>query len=75
MYDRVGGVLAVSRSFGDHSLRGFGVIATPDVISVDLRIIHKYLIVATDGLWDVITPKVHAVPPYLPLQQHLLALI
>ncbi|KAL4461194.1 hypothetical protein ABPG72_011759 [Tetrahymena utriculariae] len=57
IYDRVAGVLAVSRAFGDHSLRNFGVIAQPDVTRIELRMIHKYLVVASDGLWDVVIPK------------------
>ncbi|EAS03169.2 protein phosphatase 2C containing protein (macronuclear) [Tetrahymena thermophila SB210] len=57
IYDRVAGVLAVSRAFGDHSLRNFGVIAQPDVTRMELRMIHKYLVVASDGLWDVVIPK------------------
>jgi len=58
IYDRVGGVLAVSRAFGDHGLTGFGVISVPDVMKIDLRVIHKYLVIASDGLWDVVLPKV-----------------
>ncbi|KAL4445573.1 hypothetical protein ABPG74_006124 [Tetrahymena malaccensis] len=57
IYDRVAGVLAVSRAFGDHSLRNFGVIAQPDITRMELRLIHKYLVVASDGLWDVVIPK------------------
>jgi len=58
MFDRVGGVLAVSRSFGDHELSRFGVTAIPDIMKIDLRVIHKYLVIASDGLWDVVLPKV-----------------
>lgn len=61
IYDRVAGVLAVSRAFGDHSLRQFGVIATPEVLRMELRVIHKYIVIASDGLWDVVSPKVRII--------------
>ncbi|EGR31339.1 protein phosphatase 2c, putative [Ichthyophthirius multifiliis] len=57
IYDRVAGVLAVSRAFGDHGLSNFGVICLPDCNRIELRIIHKYLVLASDGLWDVVQPK------------------
>ena len=56
--DRVGGVLAVSRAFGDHSLSDQGVICSPYINRVELRLIHKWVVVASDGLWDVVAPKV-----------------
>lgn len=59
IYDRVAGVLAVSRAFGDHDLRPFGVIALPEITRLELRVIHRYVVVASDGLWDVVTPKVN----------------
>lgn len=63
---RVGGVLAVTRSFGDFHLkygilrefRKLGLTAVPEVRRVELRLHHKYLIVASDGLWDFVTVKV-----------------
>ncbi len=57
LYDRVGGVLSVSRAFGDHSLRNQGVICNPSVSRIELRMIHKWLVVASDGLWDVMSEK------------------
>ncbi|KAH7725330.1 protein phosphatase 1 (formerly 2C)-like protein [Aphelenchoides avenae] len=53
--DRVQGVLAVSRAFGDTSLKRAQVLtAHPDVVRVDLsREPLKYVIVASDGFWDV----------------------
>jgi serine/threonine protein phosphatase PrpC len=56
--DRLGGVLAVTRAFGDHSLSDQGLVCTPFVTRIELRVIHKWLIVASDGLWDVISPNV-----------------
>jgi len=52
-FNRVQGLLAVSRAFGDHSLKDKGVSAVPYIERIELRLIDKYLVVATDGLWDV----------------------
>lgn len=49
---RVNGILAVSRALGDLSLKP-AVISTPDVISLSLAPHHRFLVLATDGLWDV----------------------
>lgn len=51
---RVGGVLAVSRAFGDRPLKRF-VIATPDVKDEMLDEQDEFLVLASDGLWDVLT--------------------
>ena len=52
---RVGGVLAVSRAFGDRPLKKY-VIATPHTMAIEeLTSAHEFLILATDGVWDVIT--------------------
>ncbi len=59
---RVGG-LAVSRALGDHFLKieGSGLSGTPHVsaaIEVTGEVTH--LVVASDGLWDVMTPQAAA---------------
>jgi protein phosphatase 1L len=59
MYNRVGGVLAVTRALGDFSLKSFGVTSTPFLKSLEIRIIHKYIVVASDGLWDVVSENVN----------------
>lgn len=51
---RVGGVLAVSRAFGDRLLKRF-VVADPDILEAELGAEDRVLILATDGLWDVIS--------------------
>ena len=55
--DRVQGILATSRAFGDTYLKRLDVItAHPDVYQIDLakeRV--RFLILASDGLWDVLT--------------------
>lgn len=59
---RVGGVLAVSRAFGDRALKeGAHVVATPETVTVNLAE-HAGsdsngtidVVLASDGLWDVI---------------------
>ncbi|MDP2437620.1 MAG: hypothetical protein Q8P67_17905 [archaeon] len=53
---RVGGLLTVTRAFGDFGLRNYGLIATPTLESVGLdpeR--HSFAILGSDGLFGVIT--------------------
>ena len=49
---RVGGVLAVTRAFGDHGLKKSGVIAVPHVAKYTLKPFDKFLVIASDGVWD-----------------------
>ncbi|KAH7671712.1 protein phosphatase 1L protein [Dioscorea alata] len=51
---RVGGVLAVSRAFGDRLLKQF-VVADPDIQEEVIDGSLEFLILASDGLWDVVT--------------------
>jgi serine/threonine protein phosphatase PrpC len=51
---RVMGLLAVSRAIGDHSLRPY-VIAEPEVTIVNRNLDDELLIMASDGLWDVMS--------------------
>jgi serine/threonine protein phosphatase PrpC len=58
---RVMGVLAVTRSLGDHIFKTF-VIAHPAVRELDLQLESgsvepSFLIIACDGLYDVMTDK------------------
>lgn len=55
--NRVGGVLAVTRAFGDISLKIYGVISKPDIKKVPLRLHHRYVVIASDGLWDYVPIK------------------
>eukprot|EP01016_Furgasonia_blochmanni_P013562 TRINITY_DN1693_c0_g2_i1.p1 TRINITY_DN1693_c0_g2~~TRINITY_DN1693_c0_g2_i1.p1 ORF type:complete len:282 (-),score=32.44 TRINITY_DN1693_c0_g2_i1:194-1039(-) len=57
MYNRVSGLLAVSRAFGDFALKDKGVTAMPDVARIELRKIDRYLVIASDGLWDVLAEQ------------------
>ena len=52
-WDRVMGELAVSRAIGDHCLRPY-VIPEPELLMVDRTPEDEVLVMASDGLWDVI---------------------
>ncbi len=51
--NRVNAVLAVSRALGDHALKKF-VISEPNFWEGDLTPADTFLLIACDGLWDVI---------------------
>nr|GLL32779.1 probable protein phosphatase 2C 59 [Ipomoea trifida]GMD21762.1 probable protein phosphatase 2C 59 [Ipomoea batatas]GMD26317.1 probable protein phosphatase 2C 59 [Ipomoea batatas] len=51
---RVGGVLAVSRAFGDRLLKQY-VVADPEIKEEKVDSSLEFLILASDGLWDVVT--------------------
>lgn len=51
---RVQGCLIVSRAMGDRSVKQF-ISSTPEVITHDISDDDDFLILASDGLWDVIT--------------------
>ncbi|GAB2270452.1 hypothetical protein Dimus_005349 [Dionaea muscipula] len=52
---RVGGVLAVSRAFGDKLLKPY-VVAEPEIQEQDIDGVD-FIIIASDGLWNVISNK------------------
>jgi len=51
---RVQGDLAVSRAFGDAHLKKFGVSAQPELKSFTVGDQDAFLVLASDGLWDVV---------------------
>ncbi len=55
--DRVQGKLSLTRALGDFSLKNFGVIATPFINRVDLSDNDKFIILCSDGVWDVLTEE------------------
>ena len=64
---RVSGILAVSRAIGDRLFKPF-VTATPEIQRVALSSEDSFLILASDGIWDVISSEeagrvVVSVPP------------
>jgi serine/threonine protein phosphatase PrpC len=55
---RVMGILQCTRAIGDKDLRQYGVIPTPDVVSLPRTGQEEFLVLATDGLWDVVSNEV-----------------
>ncbi|XP_078429089.1 protein phosphatase 2C family protein isoform X2 [Wolffia australiana] len=50
---RVGGVLAMSRAFGNRLLKQF-VVAEPEIQEQEISDDLEFLVLASDGLWDVV---------------------
>ena len=53
---RLNGVLAVTRSFGDARFKRF-VVPEPEILKHPLVGKEDFMILACDGLWDVMTPR------------------
>lgn len=51
---RVNGSLMVTRSFGDWNYKKSGVIVDPHILKIEINEDDLYLIIASDGVWDVI---------------------
>ncbi|KAL8140996.1 hypothetical protein V2J09_007017 [Rumex salicifolius] len=47
--------LAMTRAFGDFCLKDCGVISTPQLFHRKLTDIDEFVVLATDGIWDVLT--------------------
>ncbi|KAA8517717.1 hypothetical protein F0562_015191 [Nyssa sinensis] len=47
--------LAMARAFGDFCLKDFGLISIPDVSYRKLTDRDEFVVLATDGVWDVLT--------------------
>ncbi|XP_061362125.1 probable protein phosphatase 2C 65 [Gastrolobium bilobum] len=47
--------LAMSRAFGDFCLKDYGLISAPDVFYRKLSNQDEFVVLATDGVWDVLT--------------------
>ncbi|KAH9290308.1 hypothetical protein KI387_034425, partial [Taxus chinensis] len=47
--------LAMTRAFGDFCLKEFGVIAIPEVAHRWLTNRDQFIVLATDGVWDVLS--------------------
>jgi serine/threonine protein phosphatase PrpC len=58
---RVGGVLAVTRAMGDHSLKGScagsGLTADPHCVLHTCGSADRFVVLASDGLWDVLSDE------------------
>eukprot|EP00249_Psilotum_nudum_P015516 c25370_g1_i1 orf=324-1661(-) len=47
--------LAMTRAFGDFCLRDFGIIAVPRITCHQLTQKDQFIVLATDGVWDVLS--------------------
>jgi serine/threonine protein phosphatase PrpC/transcriptional regulator of met regulon len=54
---RVFGQLALSRAFGDHAMKKYGVICTPHVNKHIVSEKDKFIVLCSDGVWDVLTDE------------------
>jgi len=52
---RVYGQLMLSRAFGDWELKNYGVISVPHVMRIEICQNDKFVVVASDGIWDVLS--------------------
>lgn len=58
---RVGGVLAVTRAFGNNAMKPV-IEAEPDVIGHALAAEDDFLIIASDGVWDLLSNECAVCP-------------
>lgn len=49
--------LAMARAFGDFCLKDYGLIAVPDISYRRLTEMDEFIVLATDGIWDVLSNK------------------
>ncbi|KAL8233198.1 hypothetical protein R6Q57_002976 [Mikania cordata] len=49
--------LAMARAFGDFCLKDFGLISVPDIFYRRLTENDQFVVLASDGIWDVLTNK------------------
>lgn len=49
--------LAMARAFGDFCLKDFGLISVPEISYHRLTEKDEFVVLATDGIWDVLTNK------------------
>lgn len=47
----------MTRAFGDHSLRHSGLIAVPHILKYTLKPFDKFLVIASDGVWDELSDQ------------------
>lgn len=55
--DRVGGTLILTRAFGDYALKDSGVIATPTIRKHFIRPHDRFVVIASDGVYDTMTDQ------------------
>ena len=54
--DRINGILAVSRGFGDFDLKNKGLICEPHIFKRLIDNSCYYCVIASDGVWDTLKP-------------------
>ena len=54
---RVYGTLMLTRCFGDWGIKKYGVVVEPHIIKIELNEDDLFLLIASDGLWDVINDE------------------
>ncbi|CAO2832846.1 unnamed protein product [Amaranthus hypochondriacus] len=47
--------LAMSRAFGDYCIKDFGLISVPEVTHRNITSKDQFIVLATDGVWDVVS--------------------
>ncbi|KAF9607466.1 hypothetical protein IFM89_036063 [Coptis chinensis] len=47
--------LAMSRAFGDYCMKDYGLISVPEVTQRNITSRDQFVVLATDGVWDVIS--------------------
>ena len=52
---RIKGQLVLTRALGDQALRKYGVIPEPDVCRIEVDKDDKFVLIASDGVWDVLS--------------------
>ena len=55
--ERLNGVLAVTRGLGDFDMKKKGLICEPHITKKLIDHNLKYCVIASDGVWDVLTPN------------------
>jgi serine/threonine protein phosphatase PrpC len=50
---RVNGMIGITRALGDHTMKQW-IISTPHVQTLEIASTDDYLVLACDGVWDVI---------------------
>ena len=54
-FRRIG--LAMSRSLGDYAVKAVGVVAEPEIMTYDVEDNNKFMILASDGVWEFISSQ------------------
>lgn len=53
--DEEGPGIAMTRTLGDFSAKRIGLVSNPEIFHIDLKTGDKFIIIASDGLWNVMS--------------------